>query len=101
MLQLWEQEGLTHSDLVERCRVEAPTISKTLQRMEALGVIACRHDVRDARVSRVYLTEYGRQLREPVERLWNQIDEVSVAGLTMEERLLLRRLLLALRENLP
>jgi DNA-binding MarR family transcriptional regulator len=101
LMHLWEQDGLTHSELVERCRVEAPTVSKTVQRMETLGVVGRRTDERDARVSRVYLTEQGRQLREPIERLWEQVDEISVAGLSAQERMLLRRLLISVRENLP
>lgn len=100
-MHLWEEEGLTHSELVARCRVEAPTVSKTLQRMETLGVVLRRTDDRDARMSRVYLTEQGRELREPIERLWQQVDEVSVAGLSAEEQMSLRRLLTAIRENLP
>ncbi len=101
LMQLWEHEGLTHSELVERCRVEAPTVSKTLQRMEALGVVERRVAAHDARVSQVYLTERGRQLREPVEAAWRHVDELSVAGFTVEERLILRRLLVSLRANLP
>lgn len=101
LMLLWEREGLTHSELVELCRVEAPTVSRSLQRMEGLGVIVRRPDDRDARVSRVYLTDRGRELREPVELAWQQLEERSVAGLTLEERLLLRRLLVSLRANLP
>lgn len=101
LLQLWEQEGLAHSDLVERCRVEAPTVSRTLQRMEAMGFVARRQDPDDARVSRVYLTERGRALREPVERVWTDVEARSMGGFTAEERMLLRRLLLAVRHNLP
>lgn len=101
LLQLWEQEGLTHTELVERCRVEAPTVSKTLQRMEAQGIVQRRPDGRDARVSRVFLTDAGRNLRDPVEQAWQRVDELSVAGLTEQEQLILRRLLVALRANLP
>lgn len=101
LLHLWQEEGLTHTELVERCRVEAPTVSKTLQRMETLGVVSRRPDGRDARVSRVYLTKYGRELREPVERLWEQVEEVTVAGLSAQDRKDLHRLLIALRKNLP
>lgn len=99
-MHLWENDGLTHSELVERCRVEAPTVSKTVQRMEALGVVGRKADARDGRVSRVYLTEQGRELREPIERLWEQVDEISVAGLSGQERMLLRRLLITVRGNL-
>ncbi|PZS29675.1 MAG: transcriptional regulator [Pseudonocardiales bacterium] len=101
LMHLWQEDGLTHSELVERCRVEAPTVSKTVQRMEALGVVARQADERDARVSRVYLTEQGRQLREPIERLWEQLDAISMAGLSEHERVLLRRLLITVRGNLP
>lgn len=100
LLQLWEQEGLTHSELVERCHVEAPTVSRTLQRMEAMGVVVRRQDPSDARVSRVHLTDRGRQLREPVERLWAEVEARSLAGFTADERLFLRRLLIAVRQNL-
>lgn len=100
-MHLWQQDGLTQSELVERCRVEAPTVSKTVQRMEGLGVVIRRADERDARVSRVYLTEQGGQLREPIERLWEQVDAISTAGLSEQERILLRRLLITVRGNLP
>ncbi len=100
LLQLWAEDGLTQSQLVERLCVEPPTVTKMLQRMERDGVIERRPDPDDARVSRVYLTERGQALQQPIACCWARVEECSTIGLTTEERLLLRRLLLHVRNNL-
>jgi len=100
LLRLWAQEGPTHTDLAAALGVEAPTVTKALQRMERAGLVQRRPDADDARVSRVYLTPRGRALEEPVRRAWHDLETAAMTGLTLEERLLLRRLLLQVRDNL-
>lgn len=100
LMQLWAQDGLTQSDLVQRLRVEPPTVTKMLQRMERAGLVERRPDPQDARVYRVYLTARGADLRTQVEASWAAVEEQMLAGLTLEEQLLLRRLLLQMRANL-
>lgn len=100
LFRLLEKEGVTPSELAECCDVEVPTMSKALQRMEQSGVILRRQDGTDARISRIYLTDEGRALCHKVEALWLDLERQTVAGLSVEERLLLRRLLLQLRTNL-
>ena len=100
LLHLREREGLTHSELAETCAVEAPTMSKALQRMEKAGLVARRVDAADARVSRVHLTERGRALCEAVDAIWAELEERTAADLSLEERVLLRRLLLQVERNL-
>lgn len=97
---LWEQEGLMHTDLARRLRVQPATITKMLQRMEKAGFLERRPDLEDQRVSRVYLTEAGRAVRADVQRVWRQLDEEAFAGFTPDERALLRRFFLNIRENL-
>ena len=97
---LWEEEGQTHSQLAERMCVEPPTASKMLQRMEAAGLLVRRTDPEDARISRVYLTERGRSLKEPVLDAWKRLEEETLKGLTETEQALLRRLLMQMRANL-
>ncbi len=97
---LWEQEGLTQSQLVENLCVQPATVSKMLDRMEKGGLVIRRPDVEDSRVSRVFLTEEGRKLQNAVGRVWEQQEQRITAGLSMEERVLLRRLLLHVLENL-
>ncbi|MDP9455199.1 MAG: MarR family transcriptional regulator [Actinomycetota bacterium] len=98
--RLWREDGLTQSELVERLGVEPATVSKVLSRMEGAGLVARRRDPRDARSSRVYLTERGRSLREPTSQAWEEAEERMLEGFAPEERVLLGRLLARVRENL-
>jgi DNA-binding MarR family transcriptional regulator len=97
---LWEQEGLMHTELARRLQVQPATITKMLQRMQKAGFIERRPDPDDQRVSRVYLTEAGRAVRANVQEVWRQLEEEAFAGFTLEERVLLRRFFLHIRENL-
>ncbi|MGQ9681975.1 MAG: MarR family winged helix-turn-helix transcriptional regulator [Anaerolineae bacterium] len=97
---LWEQEGLTHTELAERLRVTPATMSRMLQRMERAGFVLRRPDAVDQRISRVYLTEAGRNVEEEVRRVVRTMDAESFAGLAPEERETLRALLLRVRDNL-
>lgn len=97
---LWEQEGQTHTELGRHLHVRPSTVTKMLKRMEKTGFVERRHDAEDHRVSRVYLTEAGRSIQDGVQRVWRTLEEETFAELTLEERMLLRRLFLQLRENL-
>ena len=100
LFHLWEEEGQTHSELAERMCVEPPTASKMLQRMETAGFLVRKPDPDDARVSRVYLTEYGRSLEKPVLAAWKRLEEQTLNGMTEAEQALLRRLIIQMRTNL-
>jgi DNA-binding MarR family transcriptional regulator len=97
---LWREDGLTQSQLVERLCVQPPTVSKMLDRMERAGLVERRPDPDDSRVTRVYLTEQGRRSQSAVSEVWKNIEQRLTMGLSVEERLLLRRLLLQVYENL-
>lgn len=97
---LWKEEGQTHTELARRLKVTPATITKMLQRMEKAGFLTRRPDPQDQRVSRVYLTEAGRAVKGEAEKLFRRIEEETFAGLTGQERDLLRGLLLRLRANL-
>ncbi len=97
---LWEREGLTHTELAERLQITPATVTKMLQRMQKAGFVLRKPDARDLRVSRVYMTEAGRSAREAVEAIWQQSEDETFARFTPEERVLLRRFLLDIRENL-
>jgi MarR family transcriptional regulator, organic hydroperoxide resistance regulator len=97
---LWGQDGLTPSELADRLGVEPPTVTNMLSRMERSGLLERRRDQRDARCTRVYLTEKGRELRDPVQRRWEAVQERAFAGLTPEEETLLRKLLARIHDNL-
>lgn len=100
LMQLWEQNGQTQSQLAEKLGVQLPTVNKMLSRMETTGLVERRTDPDDNRVSRVYLTAAGNTLRDQVFGAWATLDEQTMRNFTLEERLLLRRLLLQVYQNL-
>ncbi len=100
LLHLWQKDGLSPSELAGALGVEPPTVTNMLSRMERAGLLERCRDPRDARCTRVYLTEKGRELREPVERRWEVVEERAFAGVTTEEEALLRDLLARLHDNL-
>lgn len=100
LLRLWSEEGIPTSQLAAAMGVEPPTATKMLQRMERTGLIERRPDPEDARISRVYLTQRGRALEQPVLEVWKQLEAQTVAGLSPTEQALLRRLLMQVAANL-
>jgi DNA-binding MarR family transcriptional regulator len=100
LLNLWPKDGLTHTEVAENLCVQPATVTRMLDRLVKTGLVQRRTDADDQRVSRVYLTETGQELLQPIEQVWQELEEVSFANLTLEERLLLRRILLQVNENL-
>lgn len=97
---LWENEGLTHSELAEKILVRPATTTNLLKRMEKAGLVERRPDPDDQRVSRVYLTDAARSMHDTVETTWQQIDEQIFAGFSSEERALFEQFLLRIQGNL-
>lgn len=100
LLELWREDGLKGGELAERLRVEPPTVTRMLQRLEGCGLVERRRDPGDARGVRVYLTQKGRALEGPVTECWGAIEEKAFRGMSEEEKALLRELLARVRENL-
>lgn len=100
LAHLWEQDGITQSQLKHKTGSEASTISNMLRKLEQDEIIYRKPDDTDHRISNVYLTEKGRQLEEPVHRIWREHEETMFSGLMPEELLLMRRMLLQMKENL-
>jgi DNA-binding MarR family transcriptional regulator len=97
---LWDQEGLTHTELSRQLHVQPATITKMIQRMEKAGFVERKPDPDDQRVSRVYLTAAGRAVREDVQQVWRKLEEEAFSGFAGEEREQLQRFFLRIRDNL-
>ena len=100
LFALWAQDGQTHTELAARLHIQPATMSKMVQRMEHAGFVTRQDDPEDQRVSRVYLTEAGRAVKEAVQQVWRALEDETFAGFTFDEHVLLRRFLLQIRENL-
>ena len=100
LYELWSNEGITQTELAERLLLRPATVTNTLQRLEREGMVERRSDIEDQRMSRVYVTDKGRSMEDPVYEKWNQLEQESFRGFSVEEQVLLRRLLLQVYQNL-
>ena len=99
-MPLWEQDGLNLTQLADHLCVQQATTSRMLERIENVGLVKRVKDPNDGRASLVYLTDEGRSLLEPVMHLWEEVEEIMMNDFTFEERLLFRRLLIQVYNNL-
>ncbi|MDZ4765071.1 MAG: MarR family transcriptional regulator [Chloroflexota bacterium] len=99
-VSLLQEEGATQSEIADRLHVQRATVTNMLQRLEHSGWIERRGDKVDQRVLHVYLTESGRALQYQLQQVWREIEDQTTQGMTLEERLLFRRLLLQAYQNL-
>jgi len=63
MLVLWEQDGLTVSEIGERLFLDSGTLTPLLKRLESAGYISRTRDAADERRVLVGLTAAGRRLK--------------------------------------
>jgi DNA-binding MarR family transcriptional regulator len=100
LLCLWEEDGLTQTQLAERLAIEQPTVANTLKRMERDGLIHRVADAQDRRQSHIHLTPRGRALEEPLTREANGVNAIATGGLGGEDKARLMTLLHRLVANL-
>ena len=84
--ELWREDGLSQSQLIERLGVEPPTVTGTVQRLERAGFIRRAPDAANRRISRVHLTPAGRELEEPVRAVLGEAENRLLRGLSATER---------------
>jgi DNA-binding MarR family transcriptional regulator len=100
ILQLSQDPGLTPGQLAQRLGVKAPTMTRTVGRMEAQGFLERRPDAGDARLIKVYLTENGRQSVERIQCAISASSEQAIQDFSDKEVRTLVKLLKLLDRNL-
>jgi len=97
---LWEVDGLTQRELSEQAGVMEPTTFSALKAMERLGYVARRKRGGDRKKVYVFLTPKGRQLREKLVPLAEEVNHIAVRGVRPADITATRAVLLAIIENL-
>ncbi|HEV8281988.1 MAG TPA: MarR family transcriptional regulator [Candidatus Limnocylindrales bacterium] len=93
LLFLWARDGLTQAELARVVAIEPPTMVRTIDRMVRDGMVARKRDPSDARVSRIFLTDRGRALRDELVPIAMTVNEATLSRLSPSEGRTLRRLL--------
>jgi DNA-binding MarR family transcriptional regulator len=83
---LWDRDGSTPGEVAAAVNVTTPAVVKMASRMAEVGLLTRRRDDRDNRLVRLWLTDVGRALQEPIEAERRSIEENITADLTKSER---------------
>ena len=98
LLVLWEQEGLTVSELGNRLFLDSGTLTPLLKRMESSGLVTRLRAVEDERRVHITLTTAGRLFKTRAAKIPGCI--LNAAQCPVPELMALTRQLQALRQRL-
>jgi MarR family transcriptional regulator, organic hydroperoxide resistance regulator len=100
VMALLAQDGQSQRQLAAQLRVQPPTVSKMLARLEVAGVVVRHTSPHDQRLSLVYLSELGRSLGPALAERWQRLETLSRGDLSDDEVENLLLLLAKLGHNL-
>lgn len=102
LLELWEEDGLTQAELIQRIDVEQATMANTLRRMERDGLIHRGPHPHDGRAQRNWLSEKAKNVRGAATNAAYTLNKTAMAALTPQEQEtllhLMRRVIETLRD---
>ena len=93
LLFLWSRDGLSQAELARVVAIEPPTMARTIDRMVRDGLVTRAADPRDGRLSRINLTDRGRELRDRLVSKAIAVNKRTLERLTPSERKTLLRLM--------
>ena len=100
MLALALEDGQTPGQLATRLGVRPPTITKTINRLQAQSFLDKRASDADARQAHVFLTESGRDAIKAIEKAVRKTEKQALKGLDKKEQKTLAKLLGRIEGNL-
>ncbi|MER7956914.1 MarR family transcriptional regulator [Streptomyces sp. NPDC096030] len=100
MMHLWELGPQRQTDLVRLMDSDAATMTRTVQRLEQAGFVRRRPSPTDKRASLIEPTAASHALRREVEQIWSQLEDLTTAGMTPDERAAALHTLERLEQNL-
>ena len=92
--------NLTQRQLSGRAGITPPSMNVALRKMEEKGLVKKEPDPNDQRKTRIHLTDTGRSRIEDLKQLFRKTEEIMLQDFREEEKLLLRRFLMQIEENL-
>jgi DNA-binding MarR family transcriptional regulator len=90
---LWDEDGLSASEIGKRLVLDGATLSGVLDRLSAGEWILKQADAEDKRVLRIFLTQKSRDLEPKLLAVRNKTNDDLMSRYSMEEKIILKRLL--------
>lgn len=95
------REGeMSQKKLAQKMGITPPSMTVAIRKLEERGLIAKEADPLDQRSFRIRLTKEGSEILEKLKGILDEMETAIYQGVTLEEKLLLRRLLINIKDNL-
>ncbi len=82
---LWENDGLSISDLGEKVQLEKSTMTSLIDRMEAAGLLRRDDHPTDRRAYKICLTPRGRELEENLDQVVTETYDRLTQGISSRD----------------
>lgn len=86
LMTLWEQGPQRQVDLAEAVESDAPTMARSISRLEKVGLVRRSPSPTDRRATIVEATEASLALRMKVNSVWTDLEHHVVDGLSKAQR---------------
>jgi DNA-binding MarR family transcriptional regulator len=90
---LWEEDGLSAGEIAKRLVFDGATLSGVLDRLSAGDWVLKQSAEEDKRMLRISLTQKSKELKPKLAAVRNKTNEDLLARFSLEEKVLLKRLL--------
>lgn len=97
---LHRHNGCSQKEVAKHCHIQPATATSLITHLERSGLIYRSVNQEDRRVTNVFLTEAGIELKQRLNQAFRQIDDYFFEGFTPSEREQVRGYLERMYENL-
>lgn len=94
------REGCSQKEIADSLHIKPPTVNVTISRLEKAGFVYRRQDEKDQRISRIYLTDTGRDVVHQAMEKVRKNEDTLFEGFSSTELCLMRRFFCQLLENI-
>lgn len=99
LLKMLAHTGITVAELARQCELDAGSMTRLLDRLEAKGLCRRERSSADRRVVQLVLTPQGQAVAEQIPGALSRVQNAYLAGFSREEWLLLKSFLARILDN--
>jgi MarR family transcriptional regulator, organic hydroperoxide resistance regulator len=100
LIHVWDQDGLSQSDLARRLFKDKTTIARLAAGIESSGMIERNRSEKDKRGKSLHLTKRGKAIMDKATAMVLRIDDMAVSGIDEGELKICKDVLRRAHKNL-
>jgi DNA-binding MarR family transcriptional regulator len=97
---LSKKGAISQKDLAKKIGITPPSMTVALKKLEIMGYVEKQVDDKDQRIIRITATEEGEKVTKEMVDAMREVDDLIYKGISKEERMLFRRLIVQMNANL-